>query len=134
MYEILILFSRFPEEVILAEERTTDEEKAHIMEGIYNVLHREGISGCACLLVSPPTALAHVRSFSARRRAAAKRKKLKNLGKSKSTDTDEEENEAEDDDGESPLRALLLTDTSHTSIAPSLEYLIFALLTFVAHL
>ncbi|XP_064108487.1 voltage-dependent calcium channel type A subunit alpha-1-like isoform X4 [Macrobrachium nipponense] len=55
------------EEVILAEERTTDEEKAHIME--------------------------------ARRRAAAKRKKLKHLGKSKSTDTEDEENEAEDDDG-----------------------------------
>ncbi|XP_064108495.1 voltage-dependent calcium channel type A subunit alpha-1-like isoform X12 [Macrobrachium nipponense] len=54
------------EEVILAEERTTDEEKAHIME--------------------------------ARRRAAAKRKKLKHLGKSKSTDTEDEENEAEDDD------------------------------------
>ncbi|KAK4308763.1 hypothetical protein Pmani_019563 [Petrolisthes manimaculis] len=55
------------EEVILAEERTTDEEKAHIME--------------------------------ARRRAAAKRKKLKHLGKSKSTDTEDEENEAEEDDG-----------------------------------
>ncbi|KAK8724872.1 hypothetical protein OTU49_010957 [Cherax quadricarinatus] len=55
------------EEVILAEERTTDEEKAHIME--------------------------------ARRRAAAKRKKLKHLGKSKSTDTEDEENEAEDEDG-----------------------------------
>ncbi|XP_042203568.1 voltage-dependent calcium channel type A subunit alpha-1-like isoform X6 [Homarus americanus] len=54
------------EEVILAEERTTDEEKAHIME--------------------------------ARRRAAAKRKKLKHLGKSKSTDTEDEENEAEDED------------------------------------
>ncbi|XP_047738439.1 voltage-dependent calcium channel type A subunit alpha-1 [Hyalella azteca] len=55
------------EEVILAEERTTDEEKAHIME--------------------------------ARRRAAAKRKKLKNLGKSKSTDTDEEDNDIEEEDG-----------------------------------
>lgn len=33
--------------------------------------------------------------FLARRRAAAKRKKLKNLGKSKSTDTEEEE--ADDD-------------------------------------
>lgn len=36
----------------------------------------------------------------ARRRAAAKRKKLKHLGKSKSTDTEDEENEAEEDDGE----------------------------------
>ncbi|XP_037914495.1 voltage-dependent calcium channel type A subunit alpha-1 isoform X2 [Hermetia illucens] len=49
------------EEVILAEERTTEEEKMHIME--------------------------------ARRRNAAKRKKLKSLGKSKSTDTEEEEGE-----------------------------------------
>lgn len=37
----------------------------------------------------------------ARRRAAAKRKKLKNLGKSKSTDTEEEEaDEDYGDDGE----------------------------------
>ncbi|XP_037808965.1 voltage-dependent calcium channel type A subunit alpha-1 isoform X1 [Lucilia sericata] len=49
------------EEVILAEERTTEEERMHIME--------------------------------ARRRNAAKRKKLKSLGKSKSTDTEEEEGE-----------------------------------------
>ncbi|XP_037083301.1 voltage-dependent calcium channel type A subunit alpha-1-like isoform X2 [Pollicipes pollicipes] len=53
------------EEVILAEERTTEEEKMHIME--------------------------------ARRKAAAKRKKLKNLGKSKSTDTEEEDNDGEED-------------------------------------
>ncbi|XP_069690113.1 voltage-dependent calcium channel type A subunit alpha-1 isoform X21 [Periplaneta americana] len=56
------------EEVILAEERTTEEEKMHIIEG------------------------------ETRRRAAAKRKKLKNLGKSKSTDTEEEEGEEEDED------------------------------------
>ncbi|XP_055846918.1 voltage-dependent calcium channel type A subunit alpha-1 isoform X9 [Episyrphus balteatus] len=56
------------EEVILAEERTTEEEKMHIME--------------------------------ARRRNAAKRKKLKSLGKSKSTDTEEEEGEEDyGDDG-----------------------------------
>lgn len=36
--------------------------------------------------------------FLARRRAAAKRKKLKNLGKSKSTDTEEED--ADDDCGD----------------------------------
>ncbi|XP_046452681.1 voltage-dependent calcium channel type A subunit alpha-1-like isoform X11 [Daphnia pulex] len=54
------------EEVILAEERTTEEEKLHIME--------------------------------ARRRAAAKRKKLKHLGKSRSTDTEDEENEDEPDE------------------------------------
>ncbi|XP_031638629.1 voltage-dependent calcium channel type A subunit alpha-1 isoform X8 [Contarinia nasturtii] len=54
------------EEVILAEERTTEEEKMHIME--------------------------------ARRRVAAKRKKLKNLGKSKSTDTEDED--ADDDCGD----------------------------------
>jgi len=35
----------------------------------------------------------------ARRRAAAKRKKLDNLGKSKSTDTEEEEEEGDMDDG-----------------------------------
>uniref|UniRef100_W8AJD7 Voltage-dependent calcium channel type A subunit alpha-1 n=1 Tax=Ceratitis capitata TaxID=7213 RepID=W8AJD7_CERCA len=57
------------EEVILAEERTTEAEKMHIME--------------------------------ARRRNAAKRKKLKSLGKSKSTDTEEEEGEEDygDDEG-----------------------------------
>uniref|UniRef100_A0A1B0FMG7 Voltage-dependent L-type calcium channel subunit alpha n=1 Tax=Glossina morsitans morsitans TaxID=37546 RepID=A0A1B0FMG7_GLOMM len=54
------------EEVILAEERTTEEEKMHIME--------------------------------ARKRNAAKSKKLKSLGKSKSTDTEEEE--AEEDYGD----------------------------------
>lgn len=37
--------------------------------------------------------------ITARRRAAAKRKKLKNLGKSKSTDTEEEEGEEEGEDG-----------------------------------
>ena len=36
---------------------------------------------------------------SARRRAAAKRKKLKHLGKSRSTDTEDEENEDEPDEG-----------------------------------
>lgn len=51
----------------MAEERTTEEEKLHIME--------------------------------ARRRAAAKRKKLKHLGKSRSTDTEDEENEDEPDEG-----------------------------------
>ncbi|XP_018802973.1 PREDICTED: voltage-dependent calcium channel type A subunit alpha-1 isoform X2 [Bactrocera latifrons] len=57
------------EEVILAEERTTEAEKMHIME--------------------------------ARRRNAAKRKKLKSLGKSKSTDTEEEDGEEDygDDEG-----------------------------------
>ncbi|XP_067640091.1 voltage-dependent calcium channel type A subunit alpha-1 isoform X12 [Eurosta solidaginis] len=56
------------EEVILAEERTTEAEKMHIME--------------------------------ARRRNAAKRKKLKSLGKSKSTDTEEEEGDEDyGDDG-----------------------------------
>ena len=39
--------------------------------------------------------------FAARRRAAAKRKKLKNLGKSKSTDTEEEDADEDcGDDGE----------------------------------
>lgn len=35
----------------------------------------------------------------ARRRAAAKRKKLKHLGKSRSTDTEDEDNEDEPDEG-----------------------------------
>ncbi|KAJ6638739.1 Voltage-dependent calcium channel type A subunit alpha-1, partial [Pseudolycoriella hygida] len=47
------------EEIILGEDRTTEEERMHIME--------------------------------ARRKAAAKRNKLKNLGKSKSTDTEDED-------------------------------------------
>ncbi|KAI4484986.1 hypothetical protein M0802_012887 [Mischocyttarus mexicanus] len=55
------------EEVILAEERTTEEEKMHILE--------------------------------VRKRALAKKKKLKNLGKSKSTDTEEEDGEDDQDDG-----------------------------------
>lgn len=68
------------EEVILAEERTTEEEKMHIMEG--------NVRTFLCYLennqfFSP--------FYTARRRAAAKRKKLKNLGKSKSTDTEEED-------------------------------------------
>ncbi|XP_065213855.1 voltage-dependent calcium channel type A subunit alpha-1 [Planococcus citri] len=53
------------EEVILSEDRTTDEERLHIMES--------------------------------RRRAAAKSKKLRNVGKSKSTDTEEED--VEDEEG-----------------------------------
>ena len=39
------------------------------------------------------------RVISARRRAAAKRKKLKHLGKSRSTDTEDEENEEEPEEG-----------------------------------
>ena len=39
----------------------------------------------------------------ARRRAAAKRKKLKQLGKSKSTDTDDDMDADEDDEGQSPF-------------------------------
>lgn len=76
------------EEVILAEERTTEEEKMHIIEG-------NGKNGCNCVM-------RHKKMFSiaARRRAAAKKKKLKNLGKSKSTDTEEDEGEDEQDDGE----------------------------------
>lgn len=44
--------------------------------------------------------------FSARRRAAAKRKKLKNLGKSKSTDT--EEDDADEDCGDDGKYKILL--------------------------
>lgn len=68
----------------MAEERTTEEEKMHIIEGNIhkNVIKKIEINFLFCCNI-------------ARRRAAAKRKKLKNLGKSKSTDTEEEE--AEDD-------------------------------------
>lgn len=52
----------------------------------------------------------HISSFyfPARRRAAAKRKKLKNLGKSKSTDTEEEDGEDDADDGESYFTLFLI--------------------------
>lgn len=44
--------------------------------------------------------------FTARRRNAAKRKKLKSLGKSKSTDTEEEEGEEDyGDDGKPCLKS-----------------------------
>lgn len=77
------------EEVILAEERTTEEEKMHIMEGLLRAL------------TSWPQSKDNDMEnflFLARRRNAAKRKKLKSLGKSKSTDTEEEE--AEEDYGD----------------------------------
>lgn len=63
----------------MAEERTTEEEKMHIMEGIAKLIY----SLIMATLISY--------YYAARRRAAAKRKKLKNLGKSKSTDTEEED-------------------------------------------
>lgn len=84
----VILYTNIPipiaEEVILAEERTTEEEKMHIMDGKNTI---------DIFILKPNNNYALC--FAARRRAAAKRKKLKNLGKSKSTDTEEED--AEDD-------------------------------------
>lgn len=64
----------------MAEERTTEEEKLHIMEGK------------SITFVSIITNTHRITFFfPARRRVAAKRKKLKNLGKSKSTDTEDED-------------------------------------------
>lgn len=71
--------------MILAEERTTEEEKMHIIEGEIYKFHKFLWLKLKLFFFF----------LTARRRAAAKRKKLKNLGKSKSTDTEEEE--AEDD-------------------------------------
>lgn len=89
------------EEVILAEERTTEEERMHIIEGkkIYFKRHNF-IFGATRKLNKSTNVLFTV---AARRRAAAK-KKLKNLGKSKSTDTEEEEQDEEcGDDGQYTL-------------------------------
>ncbi|XP_011300228.1 voltage-dependent calcium channel type A subunit alpha-1 isoform X3 [Fopius arisanus] len=72
------------EEVILAEERTTEEEKKHIID-------------------------ARKRAEKARKKKAKseekkkKKQKLKNVGKSKSTDTEEED---EDDPGDEPKKKL----------------------------
>lgn len=80
---------KFAEEVILAEERTTEEERMHIMEGNNAVTEANCFQKTLYCLI-----------LSARRRNAAKRKKLKSLGKSKSTDTEEEEGEEDyGDDG-----------------------------------
>lgn len=72
--------------MILAEERTTEEEKMHIIEGLLPQIFGKPNSNVMPLLT-------------ARRRAAAKRKKLKNMH-SKSTD---EEDEDEDDEEEGKL-------------------------------
>lgn len=86
----------FPEEVILAEERTTEEEKMHIMEGLY----------ISRYLRSVQSTIENI--LTARRRAAAKRKKLKNLGKSKSTDTEEEDPDEDcADDGKYTLHVFV---------------------------
>jgi len=61
------LIQIFAEEVILAEERTTEDERFHIMD--------------------------------ARRKAAAKRKKLKSLGQGSSVEEEEEEEEPDEDTG-----------------------------------
>lgn len=81
------------EEVILAEERTTEEEKMHIIEGERDI----------CL--TPDTKSNKKNSqtfvflaFTARRRAAAKRKKLKNMH-SKSTDEEDEDEDDEEEEG-----------------------------------
>lgn len=89
------------EEVILAEERTTEAEKMHIMEGEWRSIHKNykfffNLSNFVRF------------SLAARRRNAAKRKKLKSLGKSKSTDTEEEEGE-EDYGDDGMYRMTLLT-------------------------
>lgn len=71
IHQMLLFPFVFTEEVILSEDRTSEEEKRHIM----NV----------------------------RRRAAEKKRKLKQAGKSKSTDTEEEStyDYNKDEDGKS---------------------------------
>ena len=93
----------------MAEERTTEEEKMHIMEGegdISNFLFYDSLNSYSLL---------------ARRRAAAKRKKLKNLGKSKSTDTEEED--ADDDCGDDGMSSDLCPPRLHSSFLLTLCFL-----------
>lgn len=66
--------------------------------------------------------------FLARRRAAAKRKKLKNLGKSKSTDTEEED--ADDDCGDDGE----LNDAILRIGGPEVGSLVYRLVTNSLHL
>lgn len=68
------------EEVILNEDRTTDEEKMHIMDGAYNFN----------VIFIVLTFHMNEVMISVRRRLAAKKRKLKVAGKSKSTDTEDE--------------------------------------------
>lgn len=84
--------------MILAEERTTEEERMHIIEGM--VLVSDSTYKCYNLWCNYSTIKSDFNIVTARRRAAAK-KKLKNLGKSKSTDTEEEEQDEDcGDDGQ----------------------------------
>lgn len=101
----------FAEEVILAEERTTEEEKMHIMEGLLTTWHH-----CRPNKDNDINVL-----FLARRRNAAKRKKLKSLGKSKSTDTEEEEAEEDyGDDGKNRVRVWLKDRTIEVDVCMQL--------------
>lgn len=60
--------------------------------------------------------------ISARRRVAAKRKKLKNLGKSKSTDTEDED--ADDDCGdEGEFHSILITVNCHFFLAHYISFI-----------
>jgi len=61
--------------------------------------------------------------WAARRRAAAKKRKLKNLGKSKSTDTEEEEGEDGEDDGELYLVNLMSSWTEYSLLLVHLFYI-----------
>lgn len=94
---LICLFFDFVEEVILAEERTTDEERRHIIEG---KTHSHVCGICLCYSFSVEYYNAGILWFIvARRRADIKRKKLKTLGKSKSTESEEECEEEEADEG-----------------------------------
>jgi len=96
-----LFFFDFVEEVILAEERTTDEERRHIIEGKTH-RHLGGIFRCysfLCRILYAYYNTGILWFIVARRRADIKRKKLKTLGKSKSTESEEECEEEEADEG-----------------------------------
>lgn len=81
--KLYVLQTIFVEEIILGEDRTTEEERMHIMEGWFE----KKIMFCS----TTKKIYTILNTLIARRKAAAKRNKLKNLGKSKSTDTEDED-------------------------------------------
>lgn len=97
----------------MAEERTTDEERRHIIEG---KMKRDIKFSFMVLYDDFFNAL---RVFStARRRADIKRKKLKTLGKSKSTESEEECEEEEADEGK--IQLLVVAEAIHMAWIPGM--------------
>lgn len=90
---------RFSEEVILNEDRTTEEERMHILSGELGLnFQMRRISLVNRYLQSPSFHLV-------RKRLAAKKRKLKANEKSKSTDTEDESTyDYCHDDGMAPFR------------------------------